>query len=110
MSRFVDHTGKIFGRWTVRCLAGRNVSGRILWTCDCVCGNSKDVSSAHLVSGKSRSCGCFMKDRNSRENSKHHKSDSPEYSIWRNMKTRCCNKNNERYPDYGGRGVKICAV
>lgn len=108
MSRFVDHTGKVFGRWTVRNFAGKNQLGKTFWICDCVCGNSKKVSSSHLVSGKSKSCGCFRKDRNSKENSKHHKSESTEYSIWRNIKTRCCNKNNERYPDYGGRGVKIC--
>lgn len=108
MSRFVDHTGKVFGRWTVKCLAGKNSSGLIIWACDCVCGNSKEVSSRHLVQGKSKSCGCFRRDRNSKENSKHHKSESLEYSTWRNMKTRCCNKNNERYTDYGGRGVKIC--
>ncbi len=29
------------------------------------------------------------------------------YSIWRNMKTRCYNKNFKQYKDYGGRGIKV---
>lgn len=33
---------------------------------------------------------------------------SPEYQSWRNMKTRCLNKNAERYKNYGGRGIVIC--
>ena len=30
------------------------------------------------------------------------------YRIWHNMKTRCYNKNHERYYCYGGKGVKVC--
>jgi hypothetical protein len=30
------------------------------------------------------------------------------YNTWTQIKQRCTNKNNERYEDYGGRGVKVC--
>ncbi len=30
------------------------------------------------------------------------------YRIWSNMKTRCSNPNVPAWPDYGGRGIKIC--
>lgn len=30
------------------------------------------------------------------------------YSSWLHMKARCLNKNNDRYYDYGGRGITIC--
>ena len=33
----------------------------------------------------------------------------PEYHAWMNMKSRCLNPKNERYPRYGGRGIVICA-
>lgn len=33
---------------------------------------------------------------------------SPEYRAWTMMKTRCYNKNNPKYPTYGGRGIKVC--
>ena len=32
----------------------------------------------------------------------------PLYKIWSSMKTRCYNPNAKNYPDYGGRGIKIC--
>lgn len=30
------------------------------------------------------------------------------FKCWANMVQRCCNQNNQRYADYGGRGIKIC--
>ena len=31
-----------------------------------------------------------------------------EYIAWSNMLSRCRNKNNPRYSDYGGRGITVC--
>lgn len=33
---------------------------------------------------------------------------SKEYHTWKALRGRCLNKNNKRYDDYGGRGIKIC--
>lgn len=33
---------------------------------------------------------------------------SPTYASWARMVQRCTNPNNNRYADYGGRGVKVC--
>lgn len=33
---------------------------------------------------------------------------TPEYSTWANMKSRCFNKNIPDYKDYGGRGITVC--
>ncbi len=30
------------------------------------------------------------------------------HPVWRNMKGRCYNPKHEKYPVYGGRGIKIC--
>jgi len=30
------------------------------------------------------------------------------YNIWKNMRQRCLSNTNPSYPDYGGRGIKIC--
>jgi hypothetical protein len=33
---------------------------------------------------------------------------TPEYSAWAAMISRCENKNNVGYKDYGGRGIRVC--
>lgn len=38
----------------------------------------------------------------------HRMSDSCEYGIWTDMKTRCYNKNATSFKDYGGRGIEVC--
>lgn len=30
------------------------------------------------------------------------------YKCWKNMQYRCYNKSLKSYPDYGGRGIKVC--
>jgi len=35
-------------------------------------------------------------------------SEQPEYQIWSQMKGRCLNENNKKYPNYGGRGISVC--
>lgn len=39
---------------------------------------------------------------------KHGKWKSPEWNSWDHMKRRCYNPNDPKYPDYGGRGIKVC--
>lgn len=38
----------------------------------------------------------------------HGKSKTPQYAVWKAMKQRCLNKRNRQYPDYGGRGIRLC--
>ena len=40
-------------------------------------------------------------------NTKHGLRHSREYSIWANIKTRCYNKNNYKYKNYGTRGITM---
>lgn len=64
---FDDKTGKRFGILTVLAQAGHEHSveratkrkkKRILWLCQCDCGNQLTVSSLRLATGNTRSCGC----------------------------------------------------
>lgn len=38
----------------------------------------------------------------------HGLSKTPEHSVWKSMKSRCLNKNNNEYWRYGGRGITVC--
>lgn len=58
MPRFIDETGKRYGRWTV---LRREKNGRhhvTRWRCQCSCGTERIVSGRNLRKGNSGSCGC----------------------------------------------------
>lgn len=87
-----------------------------MWLCICKCGNKSVVGSHNLKSGKTKSCGCYKRERliasakvkftkHGHTVSDRH---SPEYHSWQAMKTRCLNPNATSYGDYGGRGIKVC--
>ena len=51
--------GKRYGQLTVKKFAGRSpTDGKLLWECQCDCGNITTVRTAHLHSGAVISCGC----------------------------------------------------
>lgn len=39
---------------------------------------------------------------------KHGMWKSKEWNSWDHLKRRCNNPNDPKYPDYGGRGIKVC--
>lgn len=105
--------GKRFGRYVVvREIEpearpnGRGNIRRVNAQCDC--GNERDVHLQNLTSGKSQSCGCLSAVLATIRETTHGESDSTEYRIWAGMLNRCYNPNVERYPIYGGRGIKVC--
>lgn len=55
--RFIDLTGRQFGRWTVIAYAGK-VGKNKHWLCRCECGTEKKVHAGNLSSGKTKGCGC----------------------------------------------------
>ena len=96
-------TGQVFGRWTV-IERRQNKGRRVQWLCRCECGNTGLVMSNNLVSGISRSCGCFHIDTITT----HGKCKTTEYPTWVSMKSRCYTKSNIGFPYYGGRGIIVC--
>lgn len=88
-----------------------NDSSRRKFECLCDCGNVKLIQLNHLVSGKIKSCGCLESENRKNMGDKfrtHNKTKSYEYMTYQNIKSRCYNKNNKRYKDWGGRGIKMC--
>lgn len=57
----IDMTGQKFGRWTVigfDC----NKNRRTMWKCRCDCGTERSVEGARLRGGRSKSCGCLLRE------------------------------------------------
>lgn len=57
----VDLTGKIFGKLTVLAATDmRSNKGNQIWKCQCDCGNIAYISTNHLQTGNTKSCGCLQ--------------------------------------------------
>ena len=111
-----DLTGMRFGRLIVIRRAGLDKTGNnSMWLCKCDCGNEKIVSRVSLCGTRCISCGCYSSER-SRELIKslheRHRDKYPKiprlFTIWRKIRSRCFDPNNDSYGDYGGRGISIC--
>ena len=65
--RTIDLTGKVFHYLTVIKLDDKPYRTRkgiplAKWICKCKCGSTVSVRQSHLMSGATRSCGCFQKE------------------------------------------------
>lgn len=110
MRRVYRHelAGQKFGKLTVLYRTDKRLHGKVLWHCECECGNRCDVLSTRLVSGHTKSCGCFNSEQAIDMNTTHNHSKTRLYSIWSGMKTRCYNTKRHDYRWYGARGVTVC--
>lgn len=101
--------GKRFGRLTVIEQSDIVQSGNACWICKCDCGNiTKPIVGTSLRCGFTQSCGCLRLERLVASCTTHGKSNTKLHGVWNTMKQRCTNPNNEKYNDYGGRGIVVC--
>lgn len=108
MRKFIDLTGQKFSRLTVLENIGKAKNGQSMWLCKCDCGNITKVMYCNLTRESVKSCGCLRKENYSKHFIKHHKSQTRLYTTFCKMKSRCYNKNDPAYKNYGGREIKIC--
>ena len=84
-------------------------TGRLKCNCLCDCGSVLyNIPITRLVTGNTKSCGCYKSDITIERNIKHNLCGTRIYAIYSSMKDRCYNKNNKKYIDYGRRGIYIC--
>lgn len=100
--------GEKIGRLTVIRLIGKKTNGTKIYECKCECGNTKRVVGAELRRGHTQSCGCLFNEVQLKTVTKHGRSKSRIYKIWKGIKKRCTNPNAHCFKDYGGRGITIC--
>lgn len=123
LKKAIDISGRRYGKLTVVRRADdrfdKKGNIRTVYLCKCDCGNETITYASNLTSGHSKSCGCEQKENLKRigfqnmpdlrmDTTKHHKSNTRLYRIWRGMKERCNNPNSNAYSNYGGRGIKVC--
>lgn len=94
-----------YGRLTVLAVGQKPNTYRYYAICRCECGSApKKVRFDSLTDGSIVSCGCYQRE----QSTTHGLCSSPHYDRWTNMLLRCNDPNNRAYPDYGGRGIKVC--
>jgi hypothetical protein len=110
LSKKRDLTNQTFGRLTVIKDIGRDLKERVIWQCVCNCENKTiiNVDSRHLLDGGTSSCGCLLNEKRKESNIKHGLKGTRIYNIYRDMNSRCYNKNRNDYKNYGERGIIIC--
>lgn len=98
-----DLTGQRFGRLTAIRWVGPSH-----WECECECGAITPARTVVLIRGNKRSCGCLAKDLRKQQATKHGMCGTREYDAWHTMIQRCNNPALKNYPNYGGRGIRVC--
>jgi hypothetical protein len=106
--------GERIGRLTVIEIAKLTEQGR-WYRCRCDCGNEITVRGASLARENTRSCGCLKREQTAAmgRNSAIHghtvnKKPTPTFNSWSSMRDRCRRRKAAAYPNYGGRGIKVC--
>lgn len=107
-TRFVDLTGRVFGKLTAISPAGQNKAKQYLWNCICECGGESIVVGSNLIRGNTKACGCVRLTEIGDRTRKHGMVKTRIFKIWAGMRKRCLNPKCDSYHLYGGRGIKIC--
>lgn len=76
--------------------------------CECECGAIKEINHWYVKNGKTKSCGCMKRAMLRDRNLKHGYYGTSEYVAWHGARSRCYVKSNNKYHQYGGRGIKMC--
>lgn len=84
------------------------------WEFECICGKKIIALPYRVICGHNKSCGCkryrsittdnvgFISTKNLSDEEKRF------YKKWQTIRTRCYNKNHEKYSIYGEKGIFMC--
>lgn len=106
MRRIANLQGLTIGSLVVISYQGSNAYRSPMWLCRCACGRETVLQASHIKSGVVKTCGCNQGGVTHGHTRNH--GASPTYQSWAMMIQRCTNPNLEAWPNYGGRGIKVC--
>lgn len=103
--------GQKFGFLTVESLADkRGKNSGYYYNLKCICGKESTVAKNDLLKGNSKSCGCKTRELQSLSLG-HTLEQATLMAKWRSrhqgMLSRCYTVTNERYANYGARGITV---
>ena len=108
----IDITNKKFNKLRAIQYIGKDEKKHEYWEFECDCGNRPIIEKSSVTLERTTSCGCVHSDKVSNilstEMKKHGMTYSSLYWIWSGIKKRCYNPNRKEYPNYGGRGIRMC--
>lgn len=86
---------------------------KTVFKCKCDCGKIVDnIQPFSLISGNTKSCGCYNKElrmkRNLKHNDAHRENKTRLYKIWIDMRKRCNNPNTKSAKNYYFKNIKVC--
>ena len=76
--------------------------------CKCDCGKEFTSTPYNIISGNTKSCGCYRTIATGHRSRKHGMSRTSEYDAWCRMRDRCYNKDSKDYKWYGAKGIRVC--
>lgn len=96
--------GRGVGRWGVMCVWCGETRRNAMTTSDINAGRRPRCFTCRPVQHRRRLTDEQRAERNHGLKWKHKK----EYDAWSNMRGRCNNRNDDKFPLYGGRGTTVC--
>lgn len=113
MSKVYDLVGQRFGRLVVLEKETQDIPKTskpcVWWKCKCNCGNIVIVTTTRLVTGVTKSCGCYRADVSAKRLTTHgHGHRERLYGVWSTMKQRCYYAGSPSYKNYGAIGITVC--
>lgn len=74
----------------------------------CSCGKTTTVRQPDMMSGHTKSCGCYEEEVLMKRNTKYSHNIPKINQCWHSMMKRCYDPKTRFYNIYGGRGVRVC--
>lgn len=108
--KFSHEAGDRFGRLT---FTGITYTKRVYnhWVrfieAVCDCGVVKEYPFTRICSGDTQSCGCLRKDVTKKRAKTHGLSQHPLYDVYKHIISRCYDKNDKAFKNYGGRNIEV---
>ena len=109
-----DLTNLTFGRLKAIKNVGTNKYGVALWECLCECGNTAIITSRNLISGHTKSCGCYSYECKKDKSIKHRKYETNckndrLYRLYRGIIQRTTTLRKDKHNHtYIEKGITIC--